>query len=187
MTEFTARYLGVSVEEAGRLRETEAVPFGTTLKWLTGSHGLRDPEGFLKAVHPEDLTPFFRPDPELGEMLADIKIPRAILTNSPGEHALRVLRRLGIEEEFPRMFDIRYNGFRGKPNPDTYEKVLRDIGREAGEVLFIDDMPRYLFPFRDLGGQVLLIDEAHTHGDTGLASIREITGLRAYLENIREN
>jgi putative hydrolase of the HAD superfamily len=196
MTEFTARYLGVSPEEAQRLRETQAIPFGTTLKWLTGSLNLGDPEGFLQAVHPEDLSPFFGPNPKLREMLAAIRFPRAILTNSPMEHALRVLRRLGIEDQFGRIFDIRYNGFRGKPDKTTYEKVLAGLGLEAAEALFIDDMPRYLTPFRELGGQVLLIDESGGKALPGarpagygadraaLPVLREITELRSYLEHL---
>jgi hypothetical protein len=43
-------------------------------------------------------------------------------------------------------------------------------------------MPRYLFPFRDLGGQILLVDEAGIHTDSGLPAIREITELRDYAE-----
>jgi putative hydrolase of the HAD superfamily len=199
MTEFTAGYLKVSREEAQRLRETRAIPFGTTLKWLTGDCNLSDPEDFLRAVHPEDLSPFFGPNPKLREMLAAIRLPRAILTNSPREHALRVLRRLEIEDQFSRIFDIRYNGFRGKPEKTTYKKVLAGLGLEAAEVLFIDDMPRYLLPFRELGGQVLLIDESGggsrpAAGPAGygadraaeLPVLREITGLRSYLKQLTD-
>jgi putative hydrolase of the HAD superfamily len=186
MTDFTARYLKISREEAQRLRETEAQPYGTTLKWLTGSHKLSDAEGFLTAVHPENLDAFFPPNPKLREMLLALPQPRAILTNSPTEHTARVLARLGIEDQFSRVFDIRYNGFQGKPSALTYKKVLDELGLNAAEVLFIDDMPRYLFPFRELGGQALLVDEAGAFKDAGLPSIKKITELQNYLENSGE-
>ncbi|MDR1931202.1 MAG: pyrimidine 5'-nucleotidase [Spirochaetales bacterium] len=186
MTEFTAGCLGISREEAQRRRETEAIPYGTTLKWLTGTHNLSDPEGFLEAVHPPNLEDYFAPDPPLREMLRGLPHHRAILTNSPAEHAQRVLRRLGIEDQFSRIFDIRYNGFQGKPSPLTYTKVLQDLGFEAAQVLFIDDMPRYLFPFRGLGGRALLVDEAGTCAQAGLPVIRKITELKDYLQTLGE-
>jgi putative hydrolase of the HAD superfamily len=182
MTEFTAGYLGVTREEAQALRETQAIPYGTTLKWLCGCHGLGDPEEFLRAVHPENVEAYIRPNPRLGAMLRAMNQPKAILTNAPREHALRVLRCLGILEELPRIFDLRYNGFQGKPACGTYTKLIRETGADIREVLFIDDMPRYLLPFRDLGGQVLLVDEEGRHRDVGLPSIREITELGGYME-----
>jgi putative hydrolase of the HAD superfamily len=184
MTEFTAGFLGVTREEARRLRESEAVPYGTTLKWLCGCRGLRDVEGFLAAVHPENVGDYVRQNPGLGAMLRAMRQPRAVLTNAPMEHAVRVLRCLGIGEELPRIFDLRYNGFLGKPAGGTYRKLVRETGADIREVLFVDDMPRYLLPFRDLGGQVLLVDEEGVHGDCGLPSIREITELGRFLENL---
>ena len=186
MTEYVSRYLGVSLEEAQRLRESKAIPFGTTLKWLTKSCGMSDPEDFLAAVHPEDLTPYFSPNPQLRVMLSGLSLPRSILTNSNQEHTIRVLRRLGIEDQFQRIFDIRYNAFLGKPNKETYIKVIDELGFAAPEVLFIDDMPKYLSPFRELGGEVLLIDENAVHAEAGLPSLRVITELAAWLKNSAE-
>ena len=188
MTEFTAAYLQIPAEEAQKLRETEAIPFGTTLKWLVGSHRLdaAGVERFLKEVHPEDLNPFFPQNPQLRRMLEELSFPMAILTNSHQEHTGRVLRQLGIIDLFPLIFDIRYNNFLGKPNPETYKKVLSQLNMKAHEVLFIDDMPRYLYPFRDLGGQVLLIDEYGLNGESGLRSLRTITELKNYLDKLQE-
>lgn len=182
MTEFTADYLGVSLVEARRLRETEAIPYGTTLKWLCGSRGLRSPEDFLIAVHPENVGDYIQPNPELRAMLISMGQPRAVLTNSPVEHARRVLGCLGIEDQFSSVFDIRYNGFLGKPGVETYRKVMGEIGVDIADVLFVDDMPRYLVPFRDLGGRILLVDEDGVHADSCLPAIRKITELRAYVE-----
>jgi putative hydrolase of the HAD superfamily len=100
------------------------------------------------------------------------------------EHALRVLERLEIKNQFTKIFDIRYNRFTGKPNPEAYSRVLNDIGQDIRQVLFVEDLPRYHIPFRDMGGQGVLVDEQNLHGDTGLPAIRGITELKNHIENL---
>jgi putative hydrolase of the HAD superfamily len=185
MTEFTGAWLRISRAEALELRKTEAIPYGTTLKWLNQKHGFRDQDKFLEAVHPKNVEAWISPDPELRSMLDAIDLPKAVLTNSPMEHAVRVLERLGIKNHFTKIFDIRYNRFTGKPNPEAYQRALRDTGQDdIRRVLFVEDLPRYLIPFRDMGGQAVLVDEQNLHGDTGLPSIRKITELKYYIGNL---
>jgi putative hydrolase of the HAD superfamily len=71
----------------------------------------------------------------------------------------RILRHLGVQGLFERIFDIRFNGLAGKPDAAVYPRVLKTLGRRSEEVLLIDNRLDYLQAFRSLGGRVLLIAE----------------------------
>ena len=177
--EFTAVLLGVSPDEVWRQRM--ACPqYGTTLEWLMGEKGFTGVEDYLAAVHPPDEADALPPDPELRAFLESVPIPKAILTNSPREHADRVLGRLGIADLFTHIFDIRQTGFKGKPRPDVFNHALRVLGVQAAEVLFIDDSPDYVKGFLALGGRGLLLDETDAHGDYPCRRIRELRELADY-------
>ena len=164
MTCYLAEFFDVPQQEAAGLRSRYRVEYGATLTGLLTEGGLQDPEHYLEAVHPKDLSPFLRKDSELLRVLASISLPLSILTNSPVEHARRVLTFLDAERYFQRIFDIRFNTFQGKPSKPLYRKVLKAIEIKAEEVLLIDDHVDYLASFRELGGKVALIREAEAGG-----------------------
>ena len=179
MSRFVADLLRVDLAEADRLRAGRLPKYGSTLGWLLQEHDLGDPEEFLSYTHPTDVGRYMDPDPAVASALESIDLPKSILTNSPMEHALRVLRYLGLEQHFERVFDLRYNEYTGKPSQTTYHMVLDDIGRAPPEVLFIDDSPLYARGFRDIGGQVLLVSNDGEAPD--LPRIASLTELPAYL------
>lgn len=181
MTAFVAGLLGIAQADSERLRREEAKPYGTTLAWLIARHGFTDIEAYLAAVHPVDVGAWIAPDPDLTGMLASLEPPKSILTNSPLEHARRVMDRLGIAPCFENVFDLRWNGYKGKPRPEAYRRILDYIGAPPESVLFVDDLPHYLEPFRDMGGRCVLVDESGTRaaprGVARIARVTELTGL----------
>ncbi len=178
MNEFVAGWFGISYEEGKELRRAEARRYGTTLEWLATEKGLRDPEPFFAAVHPEGEEYCLAPDPALGGLLDSIPLPKAVFTNSPREHADRVLRKLGIEACFEAVYDIRFCSLRGKPRAEAFRLVCAACGSEPSETLFVDDLPRYVEGFLAIGGRGLLIDETGAHASSGLESIRSLAELR---------
>ncbi len=159
MTEFVSRFLALSAEEAGAQRRLLSREYGTTLNGLLRRHGLKDPGEFLGYVHRVDLSRYLSEDRSLAAALEAIPLPKSVLTNSPAEHAERVLRRLGIRGLFQRVFDIAYNGYNGKPHPSTYRMVLAEIGCRPQEVLLVDNRRDCLEGFAALGGAGVLIEE----------------------------
>jgi putative hydrolase of the HAD superfamily len=181
MREYTAAYLGISLEEAWRLRLEKAEVYGTTLEWLMAEKGLTDAEGYLAAVHPEGEAENLPPDPELGAFLESIPLPKAVLTKSPREHVDRILARLALGDIFTHIFDVRETGFKGKPGREVFERALSILGVKAGETLFIDDNPRYVTGFTALGGRGLLLDEDNAHAGYPGQRIRTLRELINYL------
>ena len=116
-------------------------------------------------------------------VLGSIALPKSILTNSPLEHAQRILAYLEIGHLFERIFDIRTNAFRGKPEKELYLRVLAVLDRKAPEVLFIDDRIDYLLAFREIGGNILWManGKAETGSTDGVPRIARIKELPEFL------
>ena len=181
MNAYVARYLGISEHAALALRRERAKHYGTTLEWLTVEQGFTESEAFFAAVHPEGEEDCLESDPELARALDAVDLPKAVLTNSPSEHARRVLRKLGVGDRFAAIYDIRFNDLKGKPHADAYRRACEASGVGVDEVLFVDDMPRYVRGFLDVGGRALLVDEADRFADEGLPRVRSIVELPAYV------
>ena len=187
MSLFVAQYLGVGEEEAARIRRRLRVVYGTTLTGLMREHGLEVAEQYLAYTHDVPVEGFLSEDPQLAAALAAIQLPKSVITNSPLEHAERVLRRLGIRQLFERIFDLRFNGFTGKPDPGVYARALAEVGRGAAEVLLVDNHLDYLAPFRAMGGMVLLIDEkGDASGQEEVPRLRDIKELPSYLASLSD-
>jgi putative hydrolase of the HAD superfamily len=181
MNEYVAAYLGISLDAAFELRKERARKYSTTLEWLTVEQGFADPEAFFAAVHPEGEEYCLEPDPELARALDAVEIPKAILTNSPSEHARRVLRKLGVADRVSAIYDIRFNSLRGKPWPEAYLRACEASGASVEETLFVDDMPRYVRGFVDLGGRGLIVDEAGRFASELLPRIGSLSELPDFM------
>jgi putative hydrolase of the HAD superfamily len=179
MNEYVARYLGISPDEAFALRRKEAVRYGTTLEWLRAEKGFSDVEAYFAAVHPEGEEHLIREDPELARVLDALELPKAVLTNSPSEHARRVLAKLGVADRFEAIYDIRFNGLRGKPWPEAYRRSCAAMGAAVEETVFVDDLPKYVRGFLDLGGRAFLIDESGRFPGEELPRITSLSQLPA--------
>jgi len=178
---YVARYLSLDEEEATLLRHERGREYGTTLQWLIQVYGFNQIDDYMDAVHPVELSTFLDKNPRLVSIIRSLPMPKAILTNSPREHAERVLEYLGIYNEFEYLFDLRYNSFVGKPEPEVYRRILSLIECAPGETLFIDDVPGYLEPFKAMGGHTLLIDELGRHPETDYPVIQRIEELPEFL------
>ena len=160
--EFVQRSLGLSEEEALRLRRHYYAEFGTTLRGLQHHHQYVETESYLQYVHDLALEAFLVSDERLDAMLGALNARKVIFTNSPREHAERVLETLGIAHHFERIFDLRYFDFVAKPEPAAYVRVLQELGVSGHEAMLIEDTAHNLPPAVQLGMTTVLIDE---HGE----------------------
>ena len=179
---FVANFLGISEEEARCQRQERRREYGTTLQWLIEVHNFTEIDEYMDAVHPKKMDGYLKKNPALAKIIRSLPVRRSILTNSPREHAERVLTYLEIRDYFEHIFDLRYNNFVGKPNPAVYTRIMEEIQQSPAETLFIDDIPGYLEPFRKMGGHALLIDELKRYPQAEYPVIQKIEELPAFLE-----
>ena len=187
VNDYIAEYLKLSREEAWTLRKERILQcgYGTTLEWLRAEHNLdgEEMERYFAYIHPENEADALPPDPALRSFLLSLssKIPFAILTNSITEHVDRILKKLGVEDLFPVIFDMRKNTFLGKPDALMYHRVLGELGIDAPSCLLVDDVPRYIEGYLSIGGTGVLFDEENHHPEfTGfrIQRLEELTSLR---------
>ncbi len=168
MNIYVQQVTGCTLDEAPALRRSWFTHYGTTLAGLQREYRI-DVEDYLRVIHDIRLDAFLRRDPELDALLDRLDLRRAIFTNSPAEHAARVLRTLGVAQHFPLIFDIRFFEFQPKPDLRAYTRALDALGVAASETLLIEDTPQNLSPARELGMRTILIDEQGAHTPDGIA------------------
>lgn len=160
ITEYVQQILKLDFAAAQEARHDFYATYGTTLRGLQQHYGDKvDVEEYLRFVHEMDMAAYLKLDEELDRQLGAIKSRKIIFTNSPVEHAERVLAALGIEQHFEQIFDIRYHTFEPKPSPATYERVLAALGVSGDATVFLEDTPQNLVPARVLGMTTILISD----------------------------
>jgi len=185
VTDFVAAFLGLPKEEAAAVRRAGVREgrYGTTMEWLRKKKGMNDADTdrYLAFVHPADEAEALAPDPRLRSFLLSLPFPLGILTNSPMEHAHRILDKLGVLDLFPTIFDIRWNGLEGKPNVNFYLRALAEMGAEPASGLFIDDSLFYIEGYMEIGGTGVYFDEENHHPEFSgfrIGKLEEIYGLK---------
>ena len=171
---FISEYLGLSLDDAAAARRQALAKYGSSLAWLVQEKGFTDIEGYFAALHPPGEEADLPPDPQLRVFLENLPVPFAILTNSPREHADRVLAKLGVADLAAQIFDIRQNNMVGKPNPSAFQQVLEALGSSPEETLFVDDYIPYVEGYVQIGGLGVLFDEDDEHPDAPYTRIRSL-------------
>jgi putative hydrolase of the HAD superfamily len=146
--------------------------YGTTLAGLMARHNL-DPQRFLHHVHDIDFDELGH-DLALAEALRRLPGRKAIFTNANRRHAENVAERLGILDQFDAIFDVVSSEYRPKPDPQSYDKVLRHYGAEGRRAAMFEDLKRNLKPAADLGMTTVWIANDAGWGSQGPATPTDI-------------
>ncbi|QYO76146.1 pyrimidine 5'-nucleotidase [Devosia salina] len=123
--------------------------YGTTLNGLMQRHTV-DPDHFLTTVHAIDYSPV-DPRPDLVEAIRALPGRKFILTNGDTGHARAVLARLGGDDLFEHVHDIRAMTFVPKPHRAAYDGffALHDI--EPTRAIMFDDLEKNLVVPHEVG------------------------------------
>jgi putative hydrolase of the HAD superfamily len=147
--------LKVTHDEAFRLQKDYYKRYGTTLRGLMKEHG-PEPDEFLEIVHQIDYSPL-APNPALGAAIEELPGRKLILTNGTRNHADEVLRRLGIDQHFEDIFDIKSAELEPKPNAAVYERFLARHKVDPRQAVLFEDLARNLEVPHTLGMTTVLV------------------------------
>jgi len=156
--------------------------YGTTLEWLVTEKGFTEVEEYFAFIHPENEADSLPPDQELRHFLEGLPCGCSVLTNAPLVHADRIIRKLEFEGVFKQIITIESHGLRGKPHASAYYRALDALGLKPEEALFVDDIPRYVNGYIDIGGKGILIDEDDLHQNYPHEKIRSLCELTRFLD-----
>ncbi|WP_108396177.1 pyrimidine 5'-nucleotidase [Devosia submarina] len=134
---------------ARELQKTYYRDFGTTLNGLMHQHRV-DAEHFLDNVHAIDYSPV-EPHPELVSVIKDLPGRKFILTNGDTKHARSVLAKLGGDDLFEHVHDIRAMTFVPKPNRAAYEGFFTLYDIDPTRAVMFDDLEKNLVVPHEVG------------------------------------
>jgi putative hydrolase of the HAD superfamily len=182
MTDFVARQTGLPRDEAYALQKHYLREHGTTLAGLTANHGV-DPKVFLNEVHdvPLDSIP---PDPALAAALARLPGRKLVFTNADEPHAVRVLERLGLTDQFEAVFHIASADYVPKPHPGAFARMTRAHAVDPRVTAFFEDSEKNLAPAAAIGMTTVLVGP-HAEASTAAFVHHRTHKLAPFLQSAR--
>ena len=179
ITRYVAEHLWISLDAADALRREYYLRYGSAVRGLVTQHQL-DLADFLAFAHDVDVERYLAPDADLDCLLGCIQAPKAIFTNAPRAYAERVLRALGIEKHFARVFDYEFGEYLGKPDAAVYRRVQAALEAPSDRLVMVDDAAKNLMPAHALGWRTIWVDpiggRAHTRVDFIAHDLWQIAG-----------
>jgi pyrimidine 5'-nucleotidase len=170
--------VGVPAERADELRRHWRKAYGTALRGMIEEKYPLDVDDYLRYVHDIPLDGLIEAQPEVRQMLLEIPLRRAVLTNSDVQHATHVLSHVNLLDCFERIIDIRALNFINKPNPLAYQQALQMLGVQPNETIFVEDTPVNTRPAKAMGMKTILVDCAPTDdADFCVASLTDVGGV----------
>jgi len=135
--------------EARALQKTYYRDFGTTLNGLMSQHKV-DPDDFLNTVHAIDYSPI-EAHPDLVAAIRALPGRKFILTNGDTGHARNVLSRLGGDDLFEHVHDIRAMTYVPKPHKEAYDGFFALHGIDPTRAVMFDDLEKNLLVPHETG------------------------------------
>ncbi|KAL4386706.1 hypothetical protein GQ457_09G018270 [Hibiscus cannabinus] len=178
--DFLIEKCGFPATKASNLRVELFKTYGSTLAGLRAlgyDIDADDYHGFVHGRLPYDLI---KPDPQLRNVLRSITQRKIIFTNSDRVHAMKVMKRLGIEDCFDQIicFETLNPNLSKSKRPDEFPVLLKPsteamkIALHASRVdptrtLFLDDNIRNISAGKAMGLWTCLV------GKTGKSKTKE--------------
>ncbi len=157
MKSFISTELNVTLEKAYNIQKKYFLKYGTTLRGLMINHNIK-PSFFLKYVHDINLKPI-KKNLELKSELKRFKGKKIIFTNGTTEHAINVLKRVGVFKEIDNIFDIKDADYIPKPDLLPYKKVVNKFKIIPHNTIMIDDIKANLITAKKLGIGTVLVNK----------------------------
>lgn len=157
MREYIERNLGVEEAEATRIRQHYWERYGATLLGLVRHHNT-DPRHFLQQTHQfDDLRRMVVFDRALRGMLRRLPGRKIVFSNAPLHYTEAVLDILRVRHWVDAVWSIERLGFRPKPLPDAFRRLLHGERIRPRQCIFVEDSPANLRTAKRLGMTTVLI------------------------------
>jgi putative hydrolase of the HAD superfamily len=163
MNAYVAQLTGLPDAQAKELRQHYFETYGTTLRGLQTHHDV-DVESYLAQVHDINVEQFITPNPILVDQLTSSSLPWAVFTNSPLEHATRILHKIGFTHTSFPIIDIRVMQFQPKPHPEAYRIALHVVASSAHDAVFFEDTLHNLSYAKAIGMTTVYL-KTHANSD----------------------
>ena len=188
MCKFIEDNLRVSSEEALSIKDTYFHEHGTTLNGLIKNHKI-NAEEFLEFVHNIDYS-LLQKDLDLANEIKKLPGEKIIFTNGTKKHAQKVMKQLGIENNFEKIFDIIDAEFIPKPEIVPYKKMISIFEIDTKNSIFIEDIAKNLLPAHELGMKTAWVENEDLYCKAGFDGKHvhyKVKKLSDFLKQINES
>lgn len=182
MADWVMTALGVTRDEANRLRKHYWRTYGTTLAGLMREHDI-DPAPYLHDVHDISFDAL-TPDPDLAAHIRALPGRRIVYTNGSAPYAQRVIQARGLSGLFDAVYGVEHAGFRPKPERAAFETIFATDGLNPTQAAMFEDDARNLAAPHAMGMRTVHIapdpepaDHIHHHADDLSGFLARLTGL----------
>ena len=174
MTQYVERHLGVDTQAANAIRVQYWRRYGATLLGLMRHHGV-DPHHFLRETHEfPDMRAAILRHPLLRHVLCRLPGRKLVFSNAPVHYSRAVLQLLRIADLFDDVFTIEHTGFRPKPDPAGFRRLLRKHRLHPRRCIMVEDNLANLKVAKRLGMKTVWVDPAArvpAHVDASIRSV----------------
>jgi pyrimidine and pyridine-specific 5'-nucleotidase len=141
--QYFVKHLELSRDDAFKLHQEYYTAYGLAIEGLVRHHKI-DPLDYNRQV--DDALPLediIFPDPELRKLLEDMdrtKVKLWLFTNAYVNHGKRVVRLLGVDDQFEGMTfcDYAQQSMLCKPDPRMFKKAMAEAGvKEVKDCYFV--------------------------------------------------
>lgn len=168
--------LHIDEEEAHTLRMDLYHKYGTTLRGLKITREI-DEYDYLEFVHAVPISDFIGDQPGLRNVLDQIHLQKYIFTNADINHAVRVLKVLGVEDKIDGIIDVLQISPYCKPEVEAFRKALDFAGNpDPKTCILVDDSLLNLATAKKMGFFTIWVSNTDhpDYVDTTISVIAEL-------------
>ena len=163
MTSFIQSELSISFEEANRLRVEYWKKYGTTVRGMQERHGVSF-QAFLNfSHHLPCFELYIKFKPYVGKILGSLIGRKYVVTNSPKNYALEVLKKNGLLRYFDEICALEgmwiNNQLRCKPARLLWQRILNNTGAKKNHHILVDDSLENLRTAKNIGFRTVWMRE----------------------------
>ena len=156
MKKYISKILDVTEDEAFKVQKKYYRKYGTTLFGLMKNDKV-NADDFLNYVHNINLKNLVKSN-ELINLLESLPGKKYIYTNGDSKHAENVLKKLGVNEIFNGVFDIKKSGLIPKPEKKSLLNLLDFYSIDPRKTIYFEDLEKNLMAASSMGITTVLID-----------------------------
>ncbi|HEY7758304.1 MAG TPA: pyrimidine 5'-nucleotidase [Burkholderiales bacterium] len=184
MTAYLERYLGLDAQAANALRVDYWRRYGATLLGLMRHHGV-DPRHFLRETHRfAELERAVLRNPLLRSVLTRLPGRKLVFSNAPVHYSRAVLELLRVADLFDDVFTIEHTGFRPKPDPAGFLRLLRKHRLHPQRCVMVEDDLANLMAAKRLGMRTVWVQPSgrlRAHVDVTVSNLAQLPRMLRHL------
>lgn len=173
--DFISRKLNMNRADAQKIRKSIFDKYNGNISIGLKKEFNIEREEYFNSAWDIDAAKYLKPAVQLDDMLARIKIKKAVLSSAPEVWVQRAIKQLGIYEQLDGVWCD--DGIK-KPDVNAYLRVTNAFNVLPQDTLIVEDEVRYLVPAKELGMTTVLIgSEKNRFIDYNIKTIYEIQSI----------